>query len=470
MQNSEPTVQALRYQRPPFGLTAVAGSVCVLLILLLLFIMVTYGVKANSYGMIALALPVVLLCALYPIQSICGLFALLPFDFFLNPYLHIQGSLVQFLEAIVVVGVLIASAIRGRLSGRYRYGWAVVAFGLAAILSYSLSLKTHEIQVKTAETIVHCLLFFALATILRSVSDRAKFWRALRVPFAIIVAASLYQMLIWDYGFLFRLLYPESFFLDWSVPFERVTGPFEHPNTNAGFTVALFCLIGTCYAVRGGKRNMRVFWGLLALAVAVVGASGSNGAAAGLGGALVLFVWFFSKRRLRNLTWLFVAAGIAGAALWAHGGERIETSTEGRALIWGAGTQLFFASPWLGHGVGSFSEWYGDYLAAGIFSNHIAASAHSIYINTLAEMGLIGLGLLLAILYMVCRDGVVYAKAPLTEQRCISAAILCFFAYFSVHGVVDQLTFHANYSVLFWSVVAMGSACWDRVEYPRSKS
>jgi len=461
MKESTPTAGASPLERPPLGLRGMAASVCFLVFLSVVFIVVTFGIKPDPPVIAALAVPAVLLCSLYPTESICGLFALLPFDFFLTPYFHIQGSLVQFVEPTVVAGVLIASAKRGSLRGPYRYGWMVGAFALTAIASYSLSLKTHEIQVKTAEAIVHCLLFFALATVLRSIPDRDRLWRAFRVPFAIIVVASLYQILVWDYGFLFRLLYPDSFFLLDPLPFERVTGPFEHPNTNAGFTVGLFCVIALSYAVRGGVKNMRVFCGLLALTAVVVGASGSNGAAAGLGASLVTYVCLFSKRKLRNLAFLFLALVIAGLALWMHGGERIEASSEGRALIWLAGGQMFLSSPWLGCGAGSFSEWYGDYLPPEVFANHIAASAHSIYMNTLAEMGVIGLGLLLAILFMVCRDAFAYAKTPSIVRRGISATVLCFFAYFAVHGLVDQLTYHANYSILFWAVVALSSVSWE---------
>jgi O-antigen ligase len=442
------------------GLTGVAGSVCVLVILSVLFLTAVLGTPLIVI-IIAVFLPVVLLCALYPIEAVCVLFALLPFDFFLSSYSNAQGSLVEYVEAAVVGGALISLVVRRKLIRPYRYGWLVGAVGATAIVSYFTSLKTHEIQVKTAENIVHCLLFLSLVALMQSEQDRENFWRALRVPFAIIIIASLYQILIWNYGILFRLLYPQSFLFDY--PFERVSGPFEHPNTNAGFAAALFCLIAIPYAVRGGIKGKAVFWALLALTVAVVGASGSNGAAAGLAAALLVYVCFFSERRFRNLTWLLVACAIGGVALLAHGGSRIETSSEGRMLIWLASGQMFLSSPWVGRGLGSFSEWYGDYLPPEVFANHIAASAHSIYMNTLAETGIIGLCLLVALLYNVCRDGLRCSRSPRIEYRYFSAAVLCFLAYFSVHGFVDQLTYHANYSVLFWAAIALSSARWERI-------
>jgi O-antigen ligase len=459
MKSTSTLIHAFPLERPPIGFTALAASACALVILFILFITTVLGTPLTVV-MVAVFLPVVLLCALYPMGAVCVLFALLPFDFFLSSYSNAQGSLIEFVEAAVVAGVLIALAFRRRLFQAYRYGWIVGALGLTAVVSYSISLKTHEIQVKTAETLTHCLLFFAIVALMRSEQNKDGLWRALRVPFAITVVASLYQILIWDYGFLFRLLYPQSLFL--GSPFERVTGPFEHPNTNGGFAVGFFCLVGISYAIRGGTKNMALFWGLLTLTAAVVVASGSNGAAAGLACALFIYVCLFSQHKLRNLTWLFLGSAAGALALFANGGVRLEASSEGRLLIWLAGGQMFLSSPWFGRGVGSFSEWYGDYLPPDVFANHIAASAHSIYMNTLAEMGLVGFILLILILYLVCRDTIVYRHSLLTERRCVSASLLCFLAYFLVHGFVDQLTYHANYSVLFWTVIAIGSAYWER--------
>lgn len=72
-----------------------------------------------------------------------------------------------------------------------------------------------------------------------------------------------------------------------------------------------------------------------------------------------------------------------------------------RVPLWVSAWEMFVAAPWLGHGPGAFARLYPDYLSGIHFPDWVRASpvlagqhapwAHSLYLELLAERGLVGL-------------------------------------------------------------------------------
>jgi Kef-type K+ transport system membrane component KefB len=75
----------------------------------------------------------------------------------------------------------------------------------------------------------------------------------------------------------------------------------------------------------------------------------------------------------------------------------VSGSGNGRWQIWGAALDEFRESPWNGGGAGSFEAWWLQHRSLGL----PVRDAHSLYIETLAELGLVGLLPLLALAAMV---------------------------------------------------------------------
>ncbi len=96
----------------------------------------------------------------------------------------------------------------------------------------------------------------------------------------------------------------------------------------------------------------------------------------------------------------FLAEGLSGFALTQ---KLLATSTlSARVPLWMAAWSMFLDAPWLGQGPGAFSLLYPQYLAAITLPDWVVMDprhmpwAHNLYLELLAERGLIGLGAFVA--------------------------------------------------------------------------
>lgn len=160
-----------------------------------------------------------------------------------------------------------------------------------------------------------------------------------------------------------------------------------------GLLLAVFVLVTSS----SSRTRVIAMMAFVPLGVSVT-ASGSRGPVLGLiaGGAILTAVTVTdtSRRRRLLLVALAIAAGAAvaaalvpGAALDRSlsvilGGEGGGLSTTGRNSLWSAAWQLFLAHPFLGAGTGGFS------------TISVEAYPHNLLLETAAELGVVGLGLL----------------------------------------------------------------------------
>jgi O-antigen ligase len=127
----------------------------------------------------------------------------------------------------------------------------------------------------------------------------------------------------------------------------------------------------------------------------------SRAAVLSLIAAIVLWAVFFPQGTWRSRS-LAAAALLAIAVLLAPAGlrerfqslERRHKEALSRVVIWGGGVRMFEAHPLLGVGVGNFARVLPDYLHGDDLSN-VHQDAHSLFVAAIAEMGLIGLALVL---------------------------------------------------------------------------
>jgi len=177
----------------------------------------------------------------------------------------------------------------------------------------------------------------------------------------------------------------------------RATGTFEDPNAFAGYLIMSIPLV--LLARHLGGRSL-LSWHQVPILAGII-ASFSRGALVGLAAVLlVLCVLAFRDPALRPLRIVAVVAVAAAAVLVLDGaaGGLLEDSRgmgfgeDVRFRIWAAAVEVWFHSPLLGVGLGQFIVSSVDLLglAGGVL-------AHNTYLSILAEGGLIGAALYLAV-------------------------------------------------------------------------
>jgi hypothetical protein len=240
----------------------------------------------------------------------------------------------------------------------------------------------------------------------------------------------------------------------------RLSFPLDYWNGLGIFVALAFPLL--LYWMLGGDRARRVAALALVPALgAVVYLTSSRGAVVALAGGVVVFfvaqprLWRFfgaarASRRLRVaaivLAALLVAVGVYGTMRTIQhftrlptgdaGGEHLLSGGgSGRWQFWTAALHEFEDSPLHGRGAGSYGAWW---LQHGSF-RYFVQNAHSLYLETLGELGILGFLLVVGAL----AAGVVVAVRRLLGssggERTLIAALLGTFTVYLIGAGVDWM-------------------------------
>lgn len=160
------------------------------------------------------------------------------------------------------------------------------------------------------------------------------------------------------------------------------------------------------------KAPPRIFWPsalaavacLITLAVAVAYQSRLAILTAGISStALSLTLHREAKPILKMVALLALGVVLIDAAFGFKLLAKFQASWTSRLPLWLAAWNMFLTSPWFGHGLGSYALLYRDYLNSASFPSWIAFDprqspwAHNLYLEVLAELGILG-GIALAFL------------------------------------------------------------------------
>src|SRR5262249_14728457 len=142
-----------------------------------------------------------------------------------------------------------------------------------------------------------------------------------------------------------------------------------------------------------------------------------------------------------------VAAGVPGRAsnAWhefkaaedpTNGSARLESfSSNGRWPLWNAALKENASATIAGHGSGSFEVWWAQHGTGGGF----VRDAHSLYLETLGELGIVGFALIVAFLGWVLVVGAMRYLDAARSRRTQLAATLAGCAAFCVGASFDWL-------------------------------
>ncbi|NML30363.1 O-antigen ligase family protein [Paraburkholderia antibiotica] len=222
--------------------------------------------------------------------------------------------------------------------------------------------------------------------------------------FAIIVNLPMYAYYIVDNGLLSIFIHPEDSFGSY----------FIARNAAGGFFAMLFCLGVACYL----QRRSRLLLALLACNALMLFSTYSRGSL--LGAAAVLPYLYFGRKRwmLGSLIAVLLMASIAvaiyhtdptvdymGYTFSIHNQDAKVANLNIRyEWLWPRALAYFEQSPLVGLGFGSFDDHIGSIASyfhlfgvpSDVVIEHSDSHAHNSYLNILAELGVVGLALILS--------------------------------------------------------------------------
>ena len=284
-----------------------------------------------------------------------------------------------------------------------------------------------------------------------------------------LFVAGLLEVALGAYQFI-RQVGPEEFVL--MGRFMRAYGTFSQPNPYAGYLgyltpVAASLAIGALWGWWRRQRSSDLWIGLLTTGVTIaliagIGMSWSRGSWLGLAAALLVVVALRNRRtallaavamvvlflvlNVFGTQWLpsVISARLGDLGGLAVGGDpsRIEITDENFAILerlahWQAGLNMFGDHPWLGVGIGNFAVVYPAYAMPHWYE--ALGHAHNVYINFLAETGVVGTGTFVAL--WVCAAWLAWRTAVRSTglYTALALGVLGTLTYCTIHNIFDNL-------------------------------
>lgn len=256
----------------------------------------------------------------------------------------------------------------------------------------------------------------------------------------------------------------------------RLSGPISAPNYWAQFLVAVLPL--SIYRILDEKRLWIKIFAAVSALILVYAALSTYSRGGFLALIAVLILITLERRARPSLVIVVLAATLLILALLpANYSERIqslltltrsdnlntlyqESSFRGRLAEARAGLRMFGENPILGVGAGNYQFLYQEHARKlNIETRTGSREAHSLYIETLAETGLVGLAAF-SLLFGSLLWGLFQVRKRMESQdqykrwiTWIAAIQMSITAY-----LISSIFLHGNYIRYLWILVALGSA------------
>jgi O-antigen ligase len=215
----------------------------------------------------------------------------------------------------------------------------------------------------------------------------------------------------------------------------------EDQGPGAAVLMALLCL-GTALAYAGGHRLLRgrtlapaLGWAILAAAAVLAGAAVAVADPAET---------FNTFRKAPN------EAGAIDPQYTVRG-HLLSANSTGRWQFWKAAGEQFEEHPVVGDGAGSYEAWWARH---GSFPMFIT-DAHSLYLETLGELGLVGFALLFAAFALGAGAAITRLRGQSDRLRDGHAALIAAFAAYAIGAGLDWM-----WELTVVSVVGIAALGW----------
>lgn len=254
----------------------------------------------------------------------------------------------------------------------------------------------------------------------------------------------------------------------------RAVSTFGNPNmlaTYLALTAPFIWLLVVKKDISSSGRVIAIIGGALSIICTVL--TWSRGGWIGIIVAAILFVIINYRHTLK-----YFLLGAISSPIWigllpsnivnrfTSIGNLADSSTYYRLFTWKGSLRMladYFATG-IGVGQSAFSHIYPLYAYVG---NEITAHSHNLYLEIAIELGILGLLVLLAVMFMVMQRGFGCIKYNSTDRTVVvgvSAAMSGILAVL-VHGIFDYVWY--NYRVFFMFWVVVGVLCAFANVYPK---
>lgn len=113
----------------------------------------------------------------------------------------------------------------------------------------------------------------------------------------------------------------------------------------------------------------------------------------------------------------------------------LSDSGSGRWQLWQSAVQEFESSPGHGRGAGSFETWWSQHSRI----SYPVRDAHSLYLQTLGELGIVGLLLIVGVIGGALAIGVRRVRAATGAERTLTAGVLAAVVVYAVGAAIDWM-------------------------------
>jgi len=302
--------------------------------------------------------------------------------------------------------------------------------------------------------------FFAIDGWLESRTQLLVVLKLLLVSTIAVALFGFCQAMEGGYTSLYFHIYPIE--KDAIVPWEgRITSLLFQFNSTAGYLNLVIPTAIAC-AVLAQDRVLKILGFTCACFAAVaVFLTQSRGGLLALVGVVIIALWLLVPRRLTRIKMVAASALLCLLLLPSlmNRFERLQAvddATElSRLAVWQAAGMMFLEHPVLGVGYGNYRSLYGDLAPDRLLSR---VEAHSLYLQLLAETGLVGFCGFAFFLWTSFFFSLQSFRTHDSLSRIVAFGACGAIVATLIHGAVDYF-FNASpqFGALFWLVLGLGS-------------
>jgi O-antigen ligase len=391
---------------------------------------------------------------------------LMPFAWTLQWSVPVRDLPVAF-RSLVIVGFFLGRLLRGQLGMKRLLRPALTRTSLLFLCAVTVPILfgagglTRE-SVRALWTLFTCIgFYFVILSWADSPQRTQRILQALLFSTMATAVFAVLQEVVGGYTSLWLFVNPPT---EWFAPMDgRAPSFFANPNFLASYLNLILPFSLACWVVGDGRWKKLGAW-TTGLGAAALLCTQSLGGLVSFGGVLVLAILYFAGNWRKKLALLAAVCVLAAGFYLAkgtlnpvHEGEAFAYDQSIRLVLWGIAWNFFTGSPLLGVGWGNFAALYGSYVTDISFIPAGQFQVHNIYLQLLAETGLVGFGAFFLLVFRTVQQAFRQLRSSgQALDKALAFGILGAILTVLLHGFVDFFfQVSPQFGTLFWVLLAL---------------